>query len=158
VQEIPPDAYLNLDKGVTNATFITWGQVNDYHMADIANFFLNYNFGNGIGMIFMNTDFYNSMGAADQKILLDTWAKAQEVSAQGSLDGNQLGIDSIQKAGKSIYVPNAAEEAAWDAACGPTINLWRSDAKQMGVTDNILDTVLAKWKTVRAKHLAIAAQ
>jgi TRAP-type C4-dicarboxylate transport system substrate-binding protein len=158
VQEIPPDAYLNMDKGVTNGSFLTWGQVNDYHMADIASFFLDYNFGNGSGMILMNTDFYNSMGAADRKILADTWVKAGEVAAQGSIDGNKLGIDSIAKAGKSIYVPTAAEIAAWDAASLPTINYWRSEAKKMGANDDVLDTVLAKWKTIRAKYLAIGAQ
>jgi TRAP-type C4-dicarboxylate transport system substrate-binding protein len=158
VQEIPPDSYLDMDKGVTDGAFLTWSQVNDYHIADIASFYLNYNFGNGSGLILMNTDFYNSMGAADQKILADTWAQAQEVSAQGSLNGNLLGIDVINKAGKSIYTPTAAEEAAWDTASGVTVNLWRSDAKKMGATDDLLDTVLAKWKTIRAKYLAIGAQ
>jgi TRAP-type C4-dicarboxylate transport system substrate-binding protein len=155
IQQIPPDAYLNMDKGVTDACFVTFGQVDDYKLYGIADFFLNQDFSSATGIIIVNNTFYNSIGAADQKILLDTWDKAQEVSAQGDIEDVLAGKKDITAAGKSIYTPTAAEAAAWDSQVTPAINSWRNDAKTMGASDDILDAVLAKWKTIRAKYLAI---
>jgi TRAP-type transport system periplasmic protein len=158
VQEIPTDSYLNMDKGVTDASFLTWSEVENFKIYEIANFFLDHNFGNANGVIIMNTNFYNSLGAADQKILTDTWTKAQEVCIQGSYTDTASGLKNISNAGKSIYTPTAAEEAAWDASCVPAIDSWRTDAKLMGMTDVTLDAIFAKWQEVRTKYLAIGAQ
>ncbi len=62
VQQIPPESYLNMDKGVTDATFITFAQVYDYKIAEIANWFLDEPFGCGNAIIIMNTAFYNCNG------------------------------------------------------------------------------------------------
>jgi TRAP-type transport system periplasmic protein len=155
IQQIPPDSYLNMDKGVTDAAFVTFGQVDDFKLYGVANFYLDQDFSSATGMVIMNTTFYNSMGAADQKILLDTWKKAQEVSAQGDLDDQVLGRKNILAAGKSIYTPTAAEAAAWASQAEPAVQAWRNDAKALGSSDQILDAILAKWKTIRAKYLAI---
>jgi TRAP-type C4-dicarboxylate transport system substrate-binding protein len=158
IQQIPPDTYMNMDKGVTDAAFITFSQVYDFKIQEIANFFLDYAFDNAAAVIIMNTPFYNSMGAADQKILLDTLAKAQDVCAQGSIDDNAKGIEVIKAAGKSVYTPTAEEVAAWDSQAAPAIEAWRIDAKKMGATDATLDMIIAKYKTLRTKYLAIGAQ
>jgi C4-dicarboxylate-binding protein DctP len=158
VQEIPPDAYLDMDKGVTDATFITFSQVHDYKIPEIAIYFLSYGFGNGGGIILMNPAFYNAMGAADQKILADTWIKAQEISAQGSIGDGELGLKDIAAAGKKVYVPTDAEVAKWDSQATPSIDSWRKDAKLMGANDATLDMVLEKWKAIRTKYLALGAK
>ncbi len=155
VQQVPPDSYLNMDKGVTDAAFITFAQVFDYHIYDIANFYSDYGFGSGNGIIIMNKEFYNSMGAADQKILADTWKQAQNVSAQGSMENNAAGAAAIEKAGKKIYVPTAAEAAQWDKDAQPSVQAWRNDAKALGATDATLDMVYNKWKSLQQKYLAL---
>jgi len=157
VQEIPPDSYLNLDKGVTDATMVTWSQVYDYKLAEIANFYLDYTFGNAPAMILMNTNFYNAMGAADQKIMKDTLLQMAQKCAEASAEDTKKGMESITAKGKSIYVPTAAELAAWDAGCAPAIDYWKITCKQMGANDNVIDSVLAKWKVIQAKYMALGS-
>jgi C4-dicarboxylate-binding protein DctP len=155
VQQIPPDSYLNMDKGVTDAAFITWSQVYDYKISEIANYYLEQEFGSGLGIIIMNSAFFNAMGAADQKILMDTWTQALDVSAQGAIDDNVSGVKAITAAGKSITVPTADQVTAWDKAAQPAIQSWRNDAKSMGATDAALDPIFKKWSDLVTKYLAL---
>jgi TRAP-type C4-dicarboxylate transport system substrate-binding protein len=146
-----------MDKGVTDAAFITFGQANDYKIYEIASYFLDQEFGSGNGIIVMNTAFFNAMGAADQKILLDTWKKAQIVSGQGDIDDIVAAGKAIAAAGKSITKPTAAEAAAWVTSAQPSIQSWRNDAKALGATDATLDSIFAKWQALRTKYLALGA-
>lgn len=155
VNMVPPDSYMNLDKGIVDACFVTFGQVNDYKLQEIANFFSEQEFGSGLGIILMNKDFYNSMSAADQKILKDTWKAAMTVSSQGAMDSIEAGKKGVVAAGKKIYVSTPAEAAAWDAQADPSIASWRNDAKAVGISDATMDSILAKWKAIRTKYLAI---
>ncbi len=157
VSQAPPDSYLNMDKGVTDAAFITFGQANDYKIYEIASYYLDQEFGSGNGIILMNTAFFNAMGAADQKMLLDTWKQAQIVSGQGDIDDNAAARKAIAAAGKSITMPTTAEAAAWVTAAQPSIQSWRNDAKALGATDATLDSIYAKWQTIRTKYLALGA-
>jgi len=157
ISQAPPDSYLNMDKGVTDAAFITFSQVNDYKIYEIASYYLDQEFGSGNGIIIMNTTFFNGMGAADQKILLDTWTKALDQSAQGSIDDNVTGAKAIVTAGKTVTKPTAAEAAAWTTSAAPSIQSWRSDAKTLGATDATLDSIFQKWQTLRTKYLAQGA-
>lgn len=154
VHQIPPDSYLNMDKGVTDAAFITWAQVNDYKIFEIADWYLEQSYGNGTGLILMNKEFYNSMDSADQKILMDTWAQAQDVSAEGSIDDNVIGVKAIEDAGKSIYTPTAAEAAAWEAAAAPAIQEWKDDCKSQGIDDATITKILDKWKSIHTDYLS----
>lgn len=155
VQMAPPDSYLSLDKGVVDACFVTFSQVNDYKLQEIANFFSEQEFGCAGGIIIMNKGFYDSMSKEDQKIIADTWKAAMDVSSQGAMDNINAGRKLVTNAGKNIYTPTAAEAAAWDAGAGPAIQSWRNDAKALGITDATLDKVFEKWKTIRTKYLAI---
>ncbi len=56
VQQVPPESYLNLDKGVTDATFITWGQVAPYKIGEVCNYFYEYPFSCGCIVVLFNKD------------------------------------------------------------------------------------------------------
>jgi TRAP-type C4-dicarboxylate transport system substrate-binding protein len=73
VQQIPPQTYDNMQKGLTDAAFISFAQVYDYRIQELASYFLAQDFGGGFILITMNWAAWNKMSAADQKILMDTW-------------------------------------------------------------------------------------
>jgi TRAP-type C4-dicarboxylate transport system substrate-binding protein len=154
VQMIPPDSQQNLDKGVVDAAFLTMAQVVDYKLYEICNYFYLQDFGGGNYVILMNKDFWNSMSAADQKTLTDIWREANVVSGNNSLASVQEGIKDAQDAGRKVVTPTAAESAAWQTAADAAVTSWKNDAKALGVSDDILNKVLAAWKTARDKHIA----
>jgi TRAP-type C4-dicarboxylate transport system substrate-binding protein len=88
VAQAPPETYLNMDKGVIDAAFISFAQVNDYRIYEIADFYSTQAFGSGYGLILMNTGFYNSLPAEDQKILAETLRDATDVSAETVMEDN----------------------------------------------------------------------
>jgi TRAP-type C4-dicarboxylate transport system substrate-binding protein len=158
VQMIPPESQQNLEKGVVDAGFLTMAQVKDYKLYEICDYFYLQDFGGGNYIIMMNQDFWNSMSSQDQQILMDTWRDANVVSGQSSMDNVQAGITAAKDAGKQVVKPTAAETAAWQEAAGVAVESWKSDAKALGMSDDLLSTVLAKWKEIRSKYLANVPQ
>jgi C4-dicarboxylate-binding protein DctP len=153
VQMIPPDSQQNLDKGVVDAAFLTMAQVVDYKLSEICNYFFLQDFGGGNYIIMMNQKFWDSMSAADQKILTDIWAEANVVSGNNSLVSVQTGIKAATDAGRKIVTPTAAETSAWQTAADAAVASWKKDAQALGMTDDVLAKVLDAWKTARGKHI-----
>lgn len=154
VQMIPPDSQQNLEKGVVDAGFLTMAQVKDYKLYEICNYFYLQDFGGGNYLILMNPNFWNSMSADDQQLLMDTWREANVVSGQASMQNVQDGIKAAQDAGKTVVKPTAEETSAWEEASGVAAESWKNDAMALGISSDLCDSVLAQWKTIRAKYLA----
>ena len=153
VQMIPPQSYENLDKSLVDAGFLTLAQVSDYKLYEIVDYFYTQDFGGGNYIIMMNKEFWNSMPAADQKILTDIWVDANVESGKGSMANIEKGKAGIQAAGKKVTAPTAAEIAAWEKAADVAVESWRNDSKALNISDDVINKVLAKWKEVRAKHM-----
>ena len=153
VAQAPPETYLNMDKGVTDAAFITFAQVHDYKIFEIADFYTNQEFGCGGAIILMNKKFYNGMSEEDKKILDETWTEARDVSSQGAMDAIALGVKDIAAQGKTIYTPTAEEKAAWEVAAAPALEKWRTDCRDAGVSDDMIQKMEQKWREIRAKHI-----
>jgi TRAP-type C4-dicarboxylate transport system substrate-binding protein len=149
----PPDSYENLDKGIVDACFITFSQVNDYKIYEIANSYNKQDFGGGNYVILMNKTFFASMSPDDQKILTDTWKEANVVSGQTSLTGVVAGIKAVQDAKRTIITPTPAEVKAWQDAAVVSIQSWMNDAKALNISQALLDKTLAAWKAALAAHL-----
>ena len=154
VQQVPPNTYTNMEKGVTDAAFITFAQVGDYRIYELADYFYDQDFGGGFIIITMNWAAWNKMSAADQKILMETWEDASKVCSEGSLESIAKGRSAVVTAGKKITTPTAAEKAAWVAGSEPAFKKWRDDAIALGMTAATVDKILANWKTVQAKYAA----
>jgi TRAP-type C4-dicarboxylate transport system substrate-binding protein len=152
VQQVPPNTYDNMQKGLIDAAFVNFSQVGDYHLYDLADYYYTQDFGGGFMVILMNWNAWNAMSAKDQKILMETWQDAGKVSGQGSLDSIAAGKDATIKAGKTITDPTAAEKAAWVTTAAPAIAKWRNDAKALGATDATLDKMMASWQTIHDKY------
>jgi TRAP-type C4-dicarboxylate transport system substrate-binding protein len=152
VQQVPPQTYDNLQKGVIDAAFVTFSQVGDYHLYDLCNYYYTQDFGGGFMLITMNWDAWNAMSSKDQKTLMDTWQDACKVCGQGSLDSIANGKDATLKAGKTITEPTDAEKAAWASGSGPAFTKLRNDAIALGVSADTYDKMLKSWQTIHDKY------
>jgi TRAP-type C4-dicarboxylate transport system substrate-binding protein len=154
VQMIPPDSYMSLDKGVVEAAFLTISQVHDFKIFEICDYFYAQDFGGGCMINLMNLNSWNSMMPQDQKIMMDIWREVNVESAKGSLINENLGKKEVEAAGKKITVPTKEEIAGWEKGAEVAVTSWRNDAKALGTSEAVLDKIFAKWKDVRALHLA----
>jgi TRAP-type C4-dicarboxylate transport system substrate-binding protein len=135
VNEIPPEAYMNMDKGVIDGTILSWGMSNDYKMHELVKYYFTVNLGNGTLVLAMNQAAWNEMSAADQKILTQTVDEAiRGGSVQGQLESEKAGKDAAEKSSK-IYAPTAAELIAWNEAAMVAANKWVKNAESAGVVN-----------------------
>ena len=153
VAQAPPETYLNMDKGVTDAAFITFAQVYDYKIHEIADFYSMQEFGSGAAIILMNKEFYAGMSEEDVQIMEETWADAIDVSAEGVMSQIEKGKQSILTAGKSIYTPTETEMAAWKAAAAPALEKWKDDCRVAGLSDDLINMAEQKWLEIRDKYI-----
>jgi TRAP-type C4-dicarboxylate transport system substrate-binding protein len=152
VQQSPPQTYDNMQKGVIDAAFVTFAQVNDYHLYDLADYYYTQDFGGGFILMLMNLDSWNAMSSKDQKIMMETWQDASRESSQGSMQSIADGKKATLAAGKTITNPTDAEKAAWVTTSAPAFTKWRNDAIALGINAATVDKILANWKTIQAKY------
>lgn len=148
----PPESYQNLDKGVVEAAFLTFAQVQDYKLFEICDYYYTMDFGAGVHIIIMNKDAYNAISPADQKIMAEVWPLASKVGAENSLKQINAGIASVKAAGKKIVDPTPAERAGWEKAAEVAINKWATDAQAMKIDPALTTKILARWKEIKAKY------
>jgi TRAP-type C4-dicarboxylate transport system substrate-binding protein len=144
INQVPPDAYMNMDKGVVDGSFVSWSQAWDYKLWEAAKYFYDFGFGAGAFAMIMNVDFWKSMAPNDQKTFMELWEKAYEIG----IDNNWKEIPMAQKAaldaGSKIRKPTEQEVAAWRKAAGPVISEWIADCKKAGAKDP--EGVIAEWQ------------
>jgi TRAP-type C4-dicarboxylate transport system substrate-binding protein len=144
VKQVPPDSYMNMDKGVTDGAFVTANQWNNYKLFEVADYFYDMNFGPGSMPMLMNKEFYNSMSAEDQKILDDLWREAAAGPVIDShLKYTVMGYDDVKNSGKKLVSPTPEEITAWQQAAQPVKDKWLEDAKAAGTTSE--KAVLDAW-------------
>jgi TRAP-type transport system periplasmic protein len=153
VQQVPPQTYDNMQKGVIEAAFVAFSQVHDYHLYDLADYFYTQNFGAGCIVLLMNLNSWNAMSSKDQKIMMETWTDSQIQSSQGSLDNVALGKKETLDKGKKITDPSAAEVAAWVTGAQPAFDKWKKDNIALGVDAATIDKILKNWMSIRDKYL-----
>ncbi len=152
VQQVPPNTYDNMQKGLIDAAFVTFSQVGDYHLYDLADYYYTQDFGGGFIIMMMNWDAWNALSSKDQKIMMDTWKDASKESAQGSMDSIAAGQKATLAAGKKITDPTAAEKAAWVTTAAPSFTKWRNDAIALGINAAVVDKMLANWTSIQTKY------
>ncbi len=147
VFQIPPQAYMNMDKGVTDAAFMTYAMIGPYKMYEITDYILTQTFTAGTLLVMTSHDWYDSLAKSDQKIFDETWEQAMDVCAQGMYDENVHSKPEIEASGITITSPTAEQTAAWEAACAqyayPT---WAKMCQDLGYSSDVTDKVLKKWQ------------
>jgi len=143
VKQVPPDAYMNMDKKLVDASFITFSQTGIYKVYEIANYFYDLNFGSGAIPVLMNMDAWNAMSEEDQKIMDGIWPDAADVSAKAMEASSDKGVKGILAEGKKITVPTLEETLAWQKSAAPVFESWAATSKSLGAKNP--EAILAEW-------------
>jgi TRAP-type C4-dicarboxylate transport system substrate-binding protein len=152
VHVIPPQSYMNYEKGIIDSGFFTFSQVWDYKLCEVCDYFYAQDFGGGCIIVTMNWNAWNAMSPEDQKIMEDSWADATVECVNGSLEDDTLGKQYIKDSGMEITYPTPEEITAWEEDNYPAVDKWMNDARAAGIADPY--SFLKKWKDIRAKYIA----
>jgi TRAP-type C4-dicarboxylate transport system substrate-binding protein len=151
---VPPDYYMNLDKGVIDAAIASLGQCSDHKLWEVCNYYYTGDFGSSSMLALMNKEFYASMSADDQKILMDTWRSAAGFTGDGAHVTLAAARAEGIKMGKTITAPTPEETAAWAKAATICVDYWMTDCKNMGISLDTCQKVLDTWKANRIKYFS----
>jgi len=152
VTQMPPDMYMNLDKGVVNGSVTGYGMIHDYHIPDVIDYYLGVDLGSGMFPTIINKDFYNAMTDEDKKIFQQTIDEFAKISTQSSIKARNDGIADIKAAGKTVSPPTAAEQAEWNKSVAIAKKKWVDDCVKAGVSEATCDKVYADWERIYKKY------
>ena len=144
VNQVPPDAYMNMDKGVVDGCLVGWSQVWDYKLWEVAKYFYEGSFGAGAFGMVMHPDLWNGMSLQDQQAFTELWNKAYEIALEYDFAELEKGAKAAAAGGAKIRKPAPQEVVAWRKAAEPVIQQWIVDAKKAGAKDP--EAVLAEWQ------------
>ncbi len=148
---MPPETYMNLDKGVVDGAFLAWGMSGDYDIQEICEYYNLYEFEQGVLPLFMNLETWNAMSPEDQKIFDESFRESTKYASEGMLEGLDSAKQKTIDAGRKLIEPTPEEIAVWDEAAKPAIQKWIDDCKAAGV-DNP-EEIMERYKKVREKYL-----
>jgi TRAP-type transport system periplasmic protein len=148
---MPPDMYMNLDKGVVNGTVTGLGMIHDYKIPEIVDYYLGVDLGSGVFPTIINKEFYNAMTDEDKKIFQQSIDDFAKISAESSIKAHNDGLNDIKASGKAISPLTAEEKAAWDKAGELAVQKWKDDCVKSGVDISVANKVLASWTEIYKK-------
>lgn len=149
VSVAPPDSYLSLDKGVIDGFFCTKGQWHDYHLYEVAKYFIDYTFGQGVIVTAMNLDSWKKIPERDQKIMMDLMSEARKISAKSEVDGINKGVQEVKDSGKKIITLTSTEKAAWQKSAEIFWDSWIQEMNGSGFKSQ--KEILNEWKDLGNK-------
>ncbi len=153
IHSIPPQTYMNLQKGVMEASFNAPSQIMHYKLDELIDYYYFQDFGCGTIVLLMNKEVWNALSPQDQKIVEESWREASQVSAKGMQVDAIGGEEQVKKAGKKITYPTPEETAAWEKSSGEIVfSRWAKDAQDLGISAQATDKVLNAWKDLRKKY------
>ncbi|MBN1189973.1 MAG: TRAP transporter substrate-binding protein DctP [Dehalococcoidales bacterium] len=152
VTQMPPDMYMNLDKGVVNGSVTGYGMIHDYHIPEIVDYFLDVDLGSGMFPTIINKEFYEGMTEEDKGIFHQTIAEFEKMSAESSLVARNGGINDIKAAGKTVSPLTPAEKAEWDKSINIARQAWIDDCVKAGVSADTCEKVYADWEKIYQKY------
>lgn len=141
---VPPDAYMNLDKGVIDAAFLSWSQAGIYHTYEVCEYFFDYGFGATSLPIIMNLDTWNALPSDIQKLMMDLMPESQMVSAKGLIVSVEKGRKAVSDAGKTVITLTLDEVKLWQDVGKPMEGTWIAEMKAAGIKNP--EEVLNEWK------------
>ncbi len=130
----PPETYQNMEKGVVDASTVTWVQSLTNHYEEVAVYWIEYGFGQNVQLGLMNLNTWNSMPPDVQKILTDLVAQTQVTIDQNYFSDTQTARKRAQDKNCVITVPTPEQRKLWEKIVEPVDNQWLDQMKAKGVT------------------------
>ncbi len=151
VQLVPAQCYMNMEKGVIDAAFFTYGMIAPYKIYEVADYVLKQDFTAATLIVLMNRDAWNAMAPEDQEIFDDSFHDASYGPClEGLLAEYYQGQQDIEASNMKIIIPTAEESAQWEEAAKCTFDKWTVDAKGLGAANP--EKVLEEWKRLIKKY------
>ena len=148
---IPPFMYEQLQTGVVDAVMVAWGAALDWQLQELVDYAYNLDFGGGPLPCVINTDVWNKISPADQQIIIEVAAQAEQVNRDfvtGQIpEAKQLWKDT----GIPIIAPTAEELALWEDAFAVIWDEYKNEINK-GVPD--IEAILGYWKDAIEKAQA----
>jgi TRAP-type C4-dicarboxylate transport system substrate-binding protein len=154
VNQVPPDAYLNFDKGLVDGAFVSYMQIADHKLYSVAKHLYDQDYGQGTMLVMMNWEAWNAMTPQDHKLMEDTWAEARDKAARYLVDAQSAVLETPDFKKLNFIVPTTQEAAAWTRASEPCLRKWRDTSMALGMDIRTCDKILEGWKSIRMKYLA----
>jgi len=153
VFQIPPQAYDNMQKGVTDAAIMTYAMIGPYNMFDLCDYILKQTFSAGSLLILTSHEFYASLPPEDQAIFDASWEDAKIICAQGMYDENVHSEPAIIDSGITINTPTPEQSALWDAAAEDyAFPTWAEMCQDLGYSKEVTDRVISTWKSLTEEY------
>jgi TRAP-type C4-dicarboxylate transport system substrate-binding protein len=152
VQASAPEARDILEKGVADAITFPWGSVVLFGIDKVTKYHMNVPLYTTAFVWVMNKGVYNSMSAAQKKVIDDhctrDWA-VRVAAPWGKFEHD--GIAKIQaEQGHEVYSISDAQLAEWKKAADPIVKEWQAGVKKSGVDPDValkeLKDTLVKYK------------
>jgi len=151
IMVVPPQGYMNLDKGLIDGGFWSPAMVTDYSTQELLKYYNTYPMGTGILVLMMNLEAWNAMSPQDQKILEETMLEASDVMIDMVVPGYHESMQMISDAGVKIIEPTIVETMMWDTDCQVAIDSWVKKAQEAGYGN--AEQFFAKYKEMRSKYI-----
>jgi|GEM_PF-1625491 len=150
---VVPQIFMNLEKKVVEGALANFTMATDWKYETICHYFFMQDFGASLIVSLMNKEFYDSMSPEDQKILLDTWEEATQVTRDFQKNSTVVSKGILEDAGIELKRPTAEETAVWEKAFEEVcVRGWKEDAASVGISEATCDKVLQAWKDIREKY------
>jgi TRAP-type transport system periplasmic protein len=141
---IPPQMYQQLQNGVVDSVMVAWGAALDWQLFEQTKWVLDWSFGGAQMPVFMSEAAFNKISAADQKILMDVAAEAEQKNREFVDAQIPQARAKWAAAGVTIYAPNDSEKKLWMDKYQTVWDTYLSKNKAAGAKD--MDSIFNDWK------------
>jgi TRAP-type transport system periplasmic protein len=146
----PPEVYQSLDKGVVDAATVSWIHLTSNHFEEIAQYYLDYSFGNDCQTSIMGWDTWNSMSPDVQQIVTELIPQMEARSDDNYMVKMKEGRKLAEDKKWTITTPNADQLKQWSSLADTVDTMWLEKVKAKGVADGPAILNLLKQRSADA--------
>ena len=127
------DVYTSLDKKVIDGMLFPLSTLRAFKLTEVVKYVTRVDFGSASNFTAMRLGAWNSLSAADQKIITDLIPWALDKQGKTYRNDDELAIETGKKAGVEFIELSPAERQRWIEALNPVDKQWIAEMDGMGL-------------------------
>jgi len=136
VVDPPPQAYQNLQTGITEATTLSWPAMLDFETYEVVKYGTYVKFGETAMPLVMSREAWNRLSKQDQKLFMDLGrGEAVTVSIKQLLESCQACEKRFEERGRTMVTWTPEEEGMWEKEYEKFWRVWASKKLDPSLTD-----------------------
>jgi len=140
----PPKSYMSMKTGVIDGGAMTFSQMYDYKLWEVAKNVNTVSLGRTLLPLIMNKDSWNSLSPSEQKLFDSLIEEMLDRGAESMTVDMKKGWDAMSQKG-TVHELTPAQAKAWDEAKSKIQAMWIADCKKKGVGDAAVK-IAKRWK------------